>query len=110
MGQKTNPTGLRVAVTKDWRSKWYAQKKDFGKLLAEEFVGNDDMVGATETLGHEVAQAPAHRIADEIPDASSTASRYLTNTPKSASVSNGIGMPGSPGREAVTTLYSRASA
>src|SRR6185295_5925288 len=36
MGQKTNPIGLRVAVNKDWRSKWYAQKKDFGKLLAED--------------------------------------------------------------------------
>src|SRR5882672_4614394 len=36
MGQKTNPVGLRVAVNKDWRSKWYADKKDFGKLLAED--------------------------------------------------------------------------
>jgi small subunit ribosomal protein S3 len=36
MGQKVNPIGLRVAVNKDWRSKWYAQKKDFGKLLAED--------------------------------------------------------------------------
>ena len=36
MGQKTNPIGLRVAVNKDWRSKWYAQKKDFGKMLAED--------------------------------------------------------------------------
>lgn len=36
MGQKTNPIGLRVAVTKDWRSKWFAEKKDFGKLLAED--------------------------------------------------------------------------
>jgi small subunit ribosomal protein S3 len=36
MGQKTNPIGLRVAVNKDWRSKWYAQKKDFGRLLAED--------------------------------------------------------------------------
>lgn len=36
MGQKTNPIGLRTAVTKDWRSKWYAQKKDFGRLLAED--------------------------------------------------------------------------
>ena len=36
MGQKTNPIGLRVAVNKDWRSKWYADKKDFGKLLAED--------------------------------------------------------------------------
>jgi small subunit ribosomal protein S3 len=28
--------GLRVAVTKDWRSKWYAEKKEFGKLLNED--------------------------------------------------------------------------
>jgi small subunit ribosomal protein S3 len=36
MGQKTNPIGLRVAVNKDWRSKWFAGKKEFGKLLAED--------------------------------------------------------------------------
>ncbi len=36
MGQKTNPIGLRVAVNKDWRSKWYAGKKEFGSLLTED--------------------------------------------------------------------------
>src|ERR1700704_4207465 len=36
MGQKTNPIGLRVAVNKDWRSKWFAGKKEFGKLLTED--------------------------------------------------------------------------
>ena len=36
MGQKTNPIGLRLAVNKDWRSKWYSDKKGFGKLLAED--------------------------------------------------------------------------
>ena len=36
MGQKTNPIGLRVAVNKDWRSKWYAGKMEFGRLLAED--------------------------------------------------------------------------
>lgn len=36
MGQKTNPIGLRVAVNRDWRSKWYAGKKEFGKLLSED--------------------------------------------------------------------------
>src|SRR3989454_6244565 len=36
MGQKTNPIGLRIAVNKDWRSKWYAEKKEFGKLLSED--------------------------------------------------------------------------
>ncbi len=36
MGQKTNPIGFRIAVNKDWRSKWYSDKKGFGKLLAED--------------------------------------------------------------------------
>jgi small subunit ribosomal protein S3 len=36
MGQKTNPVGLRVAVNRDWRSKWYSGKKEFGRLLAED--------------------------------------------------------------------------
>jgi small subunit ribosomal protein S3 len=36
MGQKTNPIGLRVAVTRDWQSKWYSDKKEFGKLLSED--------------------------------------------------------------------------
>ena len=30
MGQKVNPTGLRVGVIKDWESRWYADDKDFG--------------------------------------------------------------------------------
>lgn len=36
MGQKTNPIGLRTAVNKDWLSKWFAPKREFGKLLAED--------------------------------------------------------------------------
>ena len=36
MGQKVNPIGLRVGVNKDWNSKWYANKKDFGIFLARD--------------------------------------------------------------------------
>jgi len=36
MGQKTNPIGFRLIVNKDWRSKWHADKKDFGALLVED--------------------------------------------------------------------------
>lgn len=36
MGQKTNPIGLRLSLNKDWRSKWYAEKKEFGPLLTED--------------------------------------------------------------------------
>ncbi len=37
MGQKVNPHGLRVGVIKDWDSRWYASKKDFGATLAEDY-------------------------------------------------------------------------
>ncbi len=36
MGQKVNPIGLRLAVDKNWRSRWYADKRTFGGLLAED--------------------------------------------------------------------------
>ncbi len=35
MGQKVNPVGFRLGVTKTWDSKWYA-KADFSKLLHED--------------------------------------------------------------------------
>lgn len=36
MGQKVNPHGLRVGVIKDWDTKWYANKKNFGDNLVED--------------------------------------------------------------------------
>lgn len=36
MGQKANPVGLRLIRTRDWRSKWYANKQEFGTLLIED--------------------------------------------------------------------------
>jgi len=33
MGQKVHPTGIRLGITKDWTSKWYASSKDFAALL-----------------------------------------------------------------------------
>lgn len=36
MGQKVNPIGFRLAVTKQWQSRWFAKKQDFGTLLAED--------------------------------------------------------------------------
>ncbi len=41
MGQKANPIGLRVAVNKDWRSRWFAGKRDFGNLLIEDLKIRD---------------------------------------------------------------------
>jgi len=36
MGQKVNPHGLRIGIIKDWDTKWYANKKNFGDLLVED--------------------------------------------------------------------------
>lgn len=36
MGQKIRPTGFRIGVTDDWRSRWYAKKSEFGTLLIED--------------------------------------------------------------------------
>ena len=37
MGQKVHPNGLRVGVIKDWNSKWYADDKNFGDYLVEDY-------------------------------------------------------------------------
>lgn len=36
MGQKVHPTGYRIAVIEPWRSRWYANKKEYGRLLTED--------------------------------------------------------------------------
>ncbi len=37
MGQKVNPHGLRVGVIKNWDSRWFVSKKDFGETLVEDY-------------------------------------------------------------------------
>lgn len=36
MGQKTNPVGFRLKLNKGWKSRWYANKQEFGTLLLED--------------------------------------------------------------------------
>lgn len=40
MGQKANPTGLRVGVIKDWESKWYADSNYADFLIEDNEVRN----------------------------------------------------------------------
>lgn len=37
MGQKVNPHGLRVGVIKDWDSRWFTGKKNFGNMIVEDY-------------------------------------------------------------------------
>ena len=36
MGQKIHPTGFRLAVTRNWNSRWYASNRNFADMLAED--------------------------------------------------------------------------
>lgn len=46
MGQKVNPIGFRTTVHKEWKSRWFAERKEFGDLLNEDLAIRD-MVRAT---------------------------------------------------------------
>lgn len=36
MGQKVNPISMRLQVNKDWRSKWFANKREYAKQLTQD--------------------------------------------------------------------------
>jgi len=36
MGQKINPTGFRLAVTRNWASRWFATGPEFPRMLSED--------------------------------------------------------------------------
>lgn len=36
MGQKVHPTGFRIGITEDWRSRWYAPKAAYAEFLVED--------------------------------------------------------------------------
>ena len=55
MGQKVNPTGIRLGISADWTSKWYANSKDYADLL------NTDLQ-VRDFLRKELAKASVSRI------------------------------------------------
>src|SRR5687767_2489160 len=60
MGQKANPIGLRLGVNRTWDSRWYANKKEYGKLLQEDIKIRD-------YLQEKLKQAGVSRIVIERP-------------------------------------------
>ncbi|MBQ9366180.1 MAG: 30S ribosomal protein S3 [Victivallales bacterium] len=58
MGQKVNPIGFRLPITKDWKSRWFARKNNFGKLLQED-------IKIREKLTAELANAGVSKIVIE---------------------------------------------
>ncbi len=60
MGQKVHPTGIRLGITKDWNSKWYADSKDYPDYLLADLK-------VREYLQKKLAQASVSRIQIERP-------------------------------------------
>src|SRR4029078_6582840 len=60
MGQKINPTGFRLAVNRDWASKWYANSKHFPTILNED-------IKVRAYLKKKLAHAPVGKITIERP-------------------------------------------
>ena len=60
MGQKIHPTGFRLAVTRNWSSRWYATSRDFAKMLKED-------VEVREFLKKKLAHASVGRVVIERP-------------------------------------------
>ena len=38
MGQKVNPVGIRLGITRDWESKWYAGSKTFASNIHTDYL------------------------------------------------------------------------
>ena len=60
MGQKVHPTGFRLAVSRNWNSRWYADDKNFGSLLHED-------VKVREYLKRKLKNASVGRVVIERP-------------------------------------------
>jgi small subunit ribosomal protein S3 len=60
MGQKINPIGFRLAVQKNWSSRWYANTKNFPAMLQSD-------IKVREFLNKKLASAAVSRIVIERP-------------------------------------------
>ena len=80
MGQKTNPTGFRLAIRRNWQSRWYAGKKEFPKLLLEDQI-------IREKLMEKLKQASVPRIFIE------RASKYAVGGVTGAMPVTGLTLP-----------------
>jgi small subunit ribosomal protein S3 len=64
MGQKVNPHGLRVGVIKDWDSRWFANKADFGDTLVEDYNVRNFIKKTLKSAG--VPKIEIERFADKV--------------------------------------------
>ena len=56
MGQKVNPTGLRIGINKSWGSRWYVDPKEYVEALHEDISLRKFIVNMEETKGADIAE------------------------------------------------------
>lgn len=61
MGQKVNPNGIRLGITKDWNSKWYAHSKDYANYLNNDLAVRNFLVKKLKgaAISHILIERPA---------------------------------------------------
>ncbi len=84
MGQKANPVGLRLIRNRDWRSKWYANKQEFGSLLVEDQIIRAHLLKKPICLG--TSQIKIRRMSDKVEVTISTARPGLVIGKKGAEI------------------------
>jgi small subunit ribosomal protein S3 len=56
MGQKVNPTGLRLGINKTWASVWYVDPKEYADTLHEDLKLRKFIMDLPETKGADIAE------------------------------------------------------
>jgi len=64
LGQKVNPIGFRIALDKQWRSRWFSGKKHFGALLAEDLMIREEVRKSLENAA--IAKIIIERYANRV--------------------------------------------
>ena len=64
MGQKVNPYGFRLGVTTDWKSRWFADRKEYGDNVIEDWKIRDLLM--TELPHAAISRVEVERTRDRL--------------------------------------------
>lgn len=86
MGQKVNPIGLRLIRNQKWRSRWFANKQEFGDLLIEDRKIRTSLRDKPACLG--ASQFKIRRMSEKVEVTICTARPGLVIGKKGAEIEN----------------------
>ena len=96
MGQKVNPHGMRVGVIKDWDSRWFTSKQEFGDTLVEDhkirktlkkqlYAAGVPKIEIERTVDSQTGAPPALRSTSSAPSRASLSARAALRAQRSKS-------------------------